>query len=130
MPMECRSSVTIRRTPGGMSSVRATMCRRLSTPDLLGSVASGWQPVQCASRLVHHILPQAGRKVTCGKIGSVTIPMREITREQQHAIRGKHLEHLVKVLGAIGLFDRLASEVDVLEDNLTGRPVEPGRSLA
>src|SRR5690349_12119041 len=117
MPMECPSSVTIRRAPCGMSSVRATMCRRLSTPDPLGSVTSGWQPVQCASRLVHHILPQAGRKVTCSEIGSVTIPMREITREQQHAIRGKHLEHLLKVLGTIGLFDWLGSEIDVLEDN-------------
>src|ERR1051325_10772958 len=119
MPMECPSSVTIRRVPGGISSVRATMCR-LSTSVLLRS----GQPVQCPSRLVHHILSQAGRKVARREIRSIAIPMREITREQQHAIRGKHLQHPVKVFGAIGLFDGLGSEVDVLEDNLTRRSVE------
>src|SRR5688572_10790598 len=130
MPMERSSSITISRAPGGISSVRATMYRRLSTLHLLRSVPVGRQPVQRTSRLVHHMVTQAGRKVTRCEIGRVAIPMRKITREQQHTIGRKHLEHRVKVLGSTRFFERLGGEVDVLEDNFTGQPIEPGDSLA
>ena len=73
---------------------------------------------------------QAGGKVARREIRRIAVPVGKIAREHHHAIGGKHLEHHLKVLGAIRLFDRLGREVDVLEDDLAGPPIEPGCCLA
>ncbi len=88
------------------------------------------QPVQRASRFVHHTVPQAGGKVARREVRCIAVPVGKIAREHHHAIGGKHLEHSRKVLGAIWLFDWLGREVDVLEDDLARPPIEPGCRLA
>src|SRR5215207_8793013 len=124
----------MRRVPGGISPAWATIYRCLPRTGLLTrrflrSVRTGRQPVQRPRRFVHHTLPQAGGKVARREIRGISVPVWKITREHQHAVGGEHLEHALKVIRAVGLFDWLGGQINVLKDNLTRPPVEPGCCL-
>src|SRR5512145_1655250 len=112
MPIERPSTSTILRSPGGISSARATTCFTRTRPRS--------ETVELASVVEPDPLLDLFRQLTRQHhVGVVAVPVRIVAREHEVIAQvAVVLEQLEELLGPVGLLDRLRREPQPLAHDL------------